>query len=178
LQEIGPLFSDIFTQITTEKSSSVDISVAYVAKGEDGPKNVDEIRNTLRKNLEQKWQTEMASGLSLYGPHKHDVVFYFDKKDSRHYCSQGQQRALILAFKFTQILYHRLIYGYYPILILDDVLSELDNEKKLFLINFLKTNEAQTFLTTTDLDNLQNFLENQEISVFSVKNGAIKDRWS
>ncbi len=173
IKEITPYFRDIFHQITGQ---NVDISVGYVAKEQEEPKSVEEICNTLRKNSENGLEKEMNSGLCLYGPHKHDIVIYFENKDSRYYCSQGQQRALILAFKFTQILYHKLIYGYYPILILDDVLSELDSEKRAYLINFLNNNEAQTFLTTTDLDLTKNV--EKEVVVMDVTSGVIKDRWS
>ena len=57
---------------------------------------------------------------------------------------------MILAFKISEILYHRKVFESYPLLLLDDVLSEFDEHKRHFLIEFLRRNEAQTFLTTTD----------------------------
>jgi DNA replication and repair protein RecF len=100
------------------------------------------------------------------------MIFYFDGKESRYFCSQGQQRALILGLKLTQILYHHRIYGYYPILILDDVLSELDREKRAYLIRFLNKNNAQTFLTSTDMEQHQE-LHNLDLTQFRVKNGTV-----
>jgi DNA replication and repair protein RecF len=150
----------------------VEMSVNYVIKSEEKENTEDFVSNTLRKDLEEKIAIEMSAGGSLYGPHKHDVVFEYSGTDSRFYCSQGQQRALILAFKFTQILYHEAIYGYYPILILDDVLSEFDREKRSFLIQFLNKNEAQTFLTTTDIDDALE-LSKLDVSVLSVSEGRV-----
>lgn len=155
---------------------NVEIAVNYVIKSEETINSEDFVSNTLRKDLKEKVAIEMSAGNSLYGPHKHDVVFEYSGTDSRFYCSQGQQRALILAFKFTQILYHESIYGYYPILILDDVLSEFDREKRSFLMQFLNKNEAQTFLTTTDIDDAQNEngqLSKLDVSVMNVKEGHV-----
>ncbi len=188
---INPVFHEHATELTNARISllknvhnlnqqslmeiigkNVDIAVNYVIKSDEKENSADFVSNTLRKELEEKVLIEMAAGTSLYGPHKHDVVFEYGSMDSRFYCSQGQQRALILAFKFTQILYHHAIYGYYPILILDDVLSEFDREKRSFLIRFLNKNEAQTFLTTTDIDDALD-LSHLDVSVLNVSEGAV-----
>jgi len=99
-------------------------------------------------------------------------VFLYNQKDSRFYCSQGQQRALILSFKMAQIVYHRTVHGTYPILLLDDVLSELDVVKRGALIEFLHNTQTQIFLTTTDL-HLPEEMNMSESKVFEVKEGRI-----
>lgn len=167
IKNIHSLFQQSLMEIT---GKTVDISVNYVPNFSEG-KSTD-FANTLRNKIEENIALEMAAGLSLYGPHKDDVIFQYEASDSRFYCSQGQQRALILAFKFSQILYHKAIYGYYPILILDDVLSEFDREKRSFLIQFLNKNEAQTFLTTTDIDDSLE-LSNLNMSVMNVNQGRL-----
>lgn len=93
---------------------------------------------------------EYKSGTSLVGAHKHDVKFYINGNDSRYYSSQGQQRGLILALKMAEVLY-RFKKGEKPILLLDDVLSELDEEKRSKLLDFLKSFKTQIFITTTEL---------------------------
>lgn len=169
LKNIHNLNQQSLIEIT---GKNVDIAVSYVIKSDERENSADLISNTLRKDLEEKLAIEMSAGNSLYGPHKHDVVFKYGSSDSRFYCSQGQQRALILAFKFTQILYHEGIYGYYPILILDDVLSEFDREKRSFLMQFLDKNKAQTFLTTTDIDDTLD-LSHLDLSVLNVNEGVV-----
>lgn len=170
INEITPIFRGVFNEMTNQ---NVDISVAYVVSGED-QEDALKITNTMRNKIEQRIDIELSGGLSLVGPHKHDIVFRFDNQNSRYYCSQGQQRALILAFKLTQILYHRATYGYYPILILDDVLSELDKEKRGYLIEFLNRNKAQTFLTTTDFEKSE-VLKNFDVQILKIKNGLIEN---
>jgi DNA replication and repair protein RecF len=116
---------------------------------------------------------ELFSGRTLVGPHRHDIRFLFGGKDSRFFCSQGQQRALILSFKMAQILYHYRTYQVYPILLLDDVLSELDAVKRMNLVKFLRDIPAQIFLTTADLSFPMDFGE-RGINIFRVENGTVK----
>ncbi len=126
----------------------------------------------LKKRQNELFDAELANGIALVGPHKHDIAFLYSGKDSRFYCSQGQQRALILSFKMAQIMYHRQIYGSYPVLLLDDVLSELDKEKQNSLIEFLNKIDTQIFITTTDFS-LPVQLESKDNTVFQVKEGKV-----
>jgi len=130
----------------------------------------DELFDRLRGELNSKERrhAERSTGVTLTGPHRHDITFLFNGNDSRIFCSQGQQRAVILAFKIAEIVYHSEAFGSYPLLLLDDVLSEFDEGKRRFLIEFLKNSEAQTFLTTTDQTH---FLKGSR--VFHVRAGQV-----
>lgn len=112
----------------------------------------EDIHNSLRKRQRELAPAELSSGTSLVGPHKHDILFLFGGNDSRFFCSQGQQRTLILAFKIAQIVYHRKVLKRRPILLLDDVLSELDGTKRKNFVELMKTMDSQIVLTTTDYD--------------------------
>lgn len=96
---------------------------------------------------------EMSVGHSLIGPHKHEVQFFLNGKDSRYYCSQGQQRGLIIAFKVAEVLYRLHTRNERPVLLLDDVMSELDEGKRIKLVDFLKSINSQIIITTTDRSN-------------------------
>lgn len=133
-----------------------------------------DIHILLKKRAEELKEAELSSGTSLVGPHKHDLNFLYNQKDSRFFCSQGQQRALILAFKMAQIVYHCRVHGAYPLLMLDDVLSELDEEKRESLIGFLQQVRTQIFLTTTDL-NLTGDLAVHDCRIFDVEEGMINE---
>lgn len=134
----------------------------------------NEIGKLIASRLEDLNEAELSNSTSLVGPHKHDIVFLYGQKDSRFYCSQGQQRAIILSFKMAQIVYHRKAHGTYPVLMLDDVLSELDKAKKDALIKFLHEINTQIFITTTDITLPETF-SLDEISVLNVKDGHILD---
>lgn len=172
LRILLPKFTEISKKIL--KNQSVDIAVDYVISGQsaiDWDENQVYDAQTLR--LKQLAQAEMATGQSLVGPHKHDVRFLFNGEDSRSYCSQGQQRSLVLALKIAQVQLHKQVHGLYPILLLDDVLSELDPVRQASLLGLLQGLEAQIFLTNTTYDQ-RNLFSEKEVSVFNVDKGRIE----
>ncbi len=131
-----------------------------------------DIHYLLVKRASELHFAELSSGTSLVGPQKHDIVFVYDENDSRFFCSQGQQRALILSFKMAQIVYHQQVHGAHPILMLDDVLSELDEEKRAALISFLQGIRTQIFMTTTDLK-ITGDLAQHDCRVIEITDGKI-----
>lgn len=88
------------------------------------------------------------------GPHRDDIYFYSDGMDLKHYGSQGQQRTAILALKLSELEFIKSEAGEYPVLLLDDVLSELDKERQKNLLDFIHR-RIQTFITTTDITDFQ-----------------------
>ncbi len=170
------LLDKIFPKIDgiLEKITGVKDSLKFSYQSGQRPwieRKKDKILDRLRHELNsvERRHAERSSGVTLTGPHRHDVSFLFNENDSRIFCSQGQQRAFILAFKIAEIVYHSEAFGSYPLLLLDDVLSEFDEHKRRFLIEFLRNNEAQTFLTTTDQTH---FLKDSR--VFQVEAGRVQ----
>jgi len=171
LKNIKPEVQVSLNNIHTEYKAEFDYS--YVISDQvfkDASK--EKIEQILLKRLSELALAELKSGGSLIGPQKHDVIFLYNGKDSRFFCSQGQQRSIILAFKMAQIVYHHRVHGFYPVLLLDDVLSELDLAKQESLITTLNQIETQTFVTTTDTTFLKK-LHMEKSQVFHVNHGAI-----
>ncbi len=135
-------------------------------------KDPRDIHNSMQKRVGELQAAELATGHSLVGPQKHDLIFLFGGKDSRFYCSQGQQRSLVLAFKLAQIVYHRNAFGKAPILLLDDVLSELDGEKRNSFVELIKNMDAQIVITTTDFD-LPQVFDSDRCVVRRVQSGKV-----
>ena len=79
-----------------------------------------------------------------------DVTVTLGERSARAYASQGQQRALVLGWKIAEIENLEAAMGFLPLLLLDDVSSELDPERNAYLMNYLAQSGAQVFLTTTD----------------------------
>ena len=171
LREITPHFNNAMQKIS---QSSQIARIEYRISGSEVIHFIPEdIHNLLLKRAAELHQAELSSGSSLVGPQKHDVVFLYDENDSRFFCSQGQQRALILSFKMAQIVYHSRVHGAYPILMLDDVLSELDEEKRESLIHFLQEIKTQIFMTTTDLK-ITGDLASHDCRVIEIVDGQIR----
>lgn len=157
----------------SEKIEPADVAFRYEISGNDAfGWNADQIFDAMSNRLKELHPRELALGASLVGPHKHDLRFFFAENDSRFYCSQGQQRALILAFKIAQISVHHTALGRYPILLLDDVMSELDATKRSRLMEYLEETTAQVLITATDLIWSQQFSQERN-AVFAVENGNV-----
>ncbi len=171
LNEIQPVFRSAVQSISDEPN--VDISVDYLISDQSAADwDRSQIHNAMQERAKNLRAAEIAMGKSLVGPNKHDIKLLFAGNDSRFYCSQGQQRALILAFKMAQIIHYQRRHGVYPLLLLDDVLSELDVGKRFCLIQFLRDIDSQIMMTTTDLDQLESF--NRPLgTVYQVSNGQI-----
>ena len=96
---------------------------------------------------------ELKYNVTLIGPQKDELEFYIDNKNIKLYGSQGQQRMAVLAIKLSELEIIKEIKNQSPILLLDDVLSELDIEKRNKLLSYIKNN-FQVIITTTDLKNI------------------------
>lgn len=134
----------------------------------------NEISEVMRLRYQELWKSEGTSGISLVGPHKHEISFIQTGRDARFFSSQGQQRALILAFFVAQVLAYRVQKGRYPILFLDDVFSELDRVKRSNLLSFLYSINSQIFMTTTEPNfTISGFLD---LKLFAIHSGQIQEQ--
>lgn len=104
------------------------------------------------------------------GPHRDDISFFLNGINA-HYGSQGQHRSLVLSLKLAEIELMKDMTREYPILLLDDVMSELDNSRQTTLLETISGN-IQTFITTTSLDHLHQLPD--DLKVFLVKNGSLE----
>ncbi len=93
---------------------------------------------------------ELRRGCTLVGPHRDEVLFTIDGRSARDFGSQGQQRSIVLAWKIAEVQVTRDILGRYPLLLLDDVMSELDAARRDAIVGFI-ADEIQTVITTTNL---------------------------
>jgi DNA replication and repair protein RecF len=113
-----------------------------------------QIEGVFRHQLPSLRPREMAAGMTLVGPHRDDVRFLIDDVDAGVYGSRGQQRTIALALKLAEVEFMHRRTGDYPVLLLDDVLSELDAHRRAFLMHALESGPQQSILTTTDLEAL------------------------
>ena len=115
---------------------------------------------------------DIRRGTSLIGPHRDDLRIFVNGMDVQLYGSQGQQRTAALSLKLAEIELIREEVGEYPLLLLDDVLSELDAQRQSYLISGIRP-EVQTFITTTHLEGLEGINLNAA-DVYFVERGQVK----
>ena len=108
-----------------------------------------EVEAAMRIELERRAHEERARGVSLIGPHRDDIVLTVSGRDARSFGSQGQQRTIALAWKLAEVEMVEEVLRRKPILLLDDVMSELDAERREALSEVVAS-EVQTVVTTTN----------------------------
>jgi DNA replication and repair protein RecF len=110
-------------------------------------------RDALERRLAETAEKEAWNGTTLVGPHRDDLAFELDGRDLAGFASRGQQRTAILAFKLAELDLLTALDGRPPILLLDDVFSELDPDRRSHLVRRI-AELPQAFVTTTTLDDL------------------------
>lgn len=166
MKRMKPIIADIYGQIAGKEEI---LKSAYISSVKaDESNSADEIRQNFLNELFNKKADEIKNQGSLIGPHKDDIVFYINGKNARSFASQGQQRSIVLALKLMQtgLFYEET--GEYPVLLLDDIASELDEMRRNFL--FDKIRDKQVIITCTDAEKLK-FYENSHY--YRVCNGKI-----
>ncbi|WP_127587570.1 DNA replication/repair protein RecF [Paenibacillus koleovorans] len=121
--------------------------------------------------LSQAKDQEVRRGMTLYGPHRDDLTFLINEKDVQTFGSQGQQRTTALSLKLAEIECIREEVGEYPVLLLDDVLSELDSHRQTQLIETFQ-GKVQTFITTTGIESIKLDRLNHA-AIFHVQDGKL-----
>lgn len=160
---------DIYADICGHRES---LSVAYRndVYGSDGMSKSD-IRESFTEKLKKGIDREIKLGVSLYGPHKDDIIIKINGKEFKYFGSQGQQRSAVLALKLAEIEIIKEETGEYPVLLLDDVLSELDSKRKGYLIEYIKN--IQTIITTTDDNDMRDLLKSGKNIIYHINEGKI-----
>ena len=158
VNHINSIITDIHSNLSGNKEV---LKIEYVPSvSEENFQNI--IESSRDRDLKMKSTT--------FGPHKDDLVFYINDNDIKKYGSQGQQRTAALSLKLSEIELVKRIINDTPILLLDDVLSELDSSRQNFLLNSI--GDIQTIVTCTGLDEFINNRFNIN-KIFKVTNGTV-----
>jgi DNA replication and repair protein RecF len=129
-------------------SSSESLTVNYHLNGANQDK-IDNLHNWYHDQIDQQRKQDILSGNTNIGPHRDDLIFLVNGKNLRNFGSQGQQRTGVLALKLAELEFIKSETGEYPILLLDDVMSELDAARRSELLLFIRE-RIQTFITAAD----------------------------
>jgi len=148
LVELAPHFRRAFDAIT-KAGLSVDVRYDSTLELVEGTPPVDDIAEALRGQLADARATDLRRTTTSVGPHRDDITFRFADRAASSFASQGQLRALVLAWKTSELELLEQVHGEAPILLLDDVSSELDATRNEYLFEFLRHRHNQCFITTT-----------------------------
>jgi len=137
---------------------------------DDKDYDLEKIKDQFDYKLNNNQQKEINRGVTCYGPHRDDIILKVNDIEIRKFGSQGQQRTAALALKLAELEFMKSEIGEYPILLLDDVFSELDNRRQKHLLKVIM-NKIQTFITSTKIDKLDKLKANKNI--YKVTEGKV-----
>lgn len=162
--------NDIYKKITKEEG----LRIIYETNVEFLDFSYENIYKVLKEKFDKEYKKELNYGMTLFGPHRDDFLFSLNGKNLKYFGSQGQQKVSILSFKLSEI---EIFYNYTktkPVLLLDDIFSELDIEKRNKLLEYINK-DIQSIITTTDLKSIKSKYTN-EAYIYEIKNGIIERR--
>jgi DNA replication and repair protein RecF len=172
VEELAPRLAAAFAEISGPEAPPALLAYRPAAgvklEGDEAA-----LAGRLATALEDRLERDRDKGYTSAGPHMDDLVLTLDGRGAKLYGSQGQQRAVVLGLKIAEIENLRAALGRPPLLLLDDVSSELDPAKNRYLLGYLAALPAQVFLTSTDRRLLEP-AAGPESAFFRVKNGVVE----
>jgi DNA replication and repair protein RecF len=150
LAELRPHAQQAFAEVARGEAP---LAIAYLAAGRESDGLAEagaSLEGRLLEALRRRLPRDRERGYTSVGPHADDLGLLLAERQARTYASQGQSRAIVLAFKIGEIENLRAVQGRAPLLLLDDVSSELDPSRNAFLMQYLGGLDGQVILTTTD----------------------------
>lgn len=169
---ISKLTEQLYANISgnAEKATSV-----YVRKENGGENDIVENPSKAvewyKNQLMERRKKDIERANTGIGPHRDDIFFSINEMPARSFASQGQQRSLVLALKMSEIQLIKEECGEYPVLLLDDVMSELDVQRKANLLEFL-SGRVQTFITLTEKEIVGDI---SSAVFYKVENGTVSE---
>lgn len=163
IEKLNKYSTKIHSDITSGKER---IEFKYVSTIKD----LENIRESFYSLLEKNRVRDCERGITSVGPHRDDFTVLINDIDTKSYGSQGQQRTAVLTIKFSSLKIIKELTGEHPVLLLDDVLSELDFSRKRYILSTI--GDIQTIITCTGIEDLYEYLDDKS-KVFKVRDGEI-----
>ena len=165
---VAQKMKQIYTDISGDATEKIEVEYSYPAKNRAG--HYETYEDALRAYLHDEQNQEIIVGHTLIGPHRDDFQFKLNGKLVSQFCSRGEKRSFMLALKVIEIEYQKQATGQTPVLLLDDVFSELDRERRIKLLEL--TENYQTFISTVEESYFAGF-NKEKINLFSVCEGSL-----
>lgn len=166
IEKLNEYADSIHSDITQGRES---IRFEYLMQLKESDNLKENLYNLIKANRNKDIEKKVTS----VGPHRDDFSILINDIDVKTFGSQGQQRTSVLTIKFASLNIIKEIIGEYPLLLLDDVLSELDIKRQEYILKSIE--EMQTLITCTGIVDIKKHLKKQNIKVFNVENGTISE---
>ena len=136
-----------------------ELQLIYESSVASGIKDRSRVKDEFKKRFTESIDREIAAGVTLFGPHRDDLDIRINGKSARSFASQGQQRSIVLALKLSEGEVIKEISGEYPVFLFDDVLSELDERRRRYVLS--EIGDRQIIITCCDKNECIGFTDNE-----------------
>ncbi|MDP2181787.1 MAG: DNA replication and repair protein RecF, partial [Actinomycetota bacterium] len=147
---VSEAMAKIYRALAEEEVLSATYVAAWAGELNPATASAESLHKAMGEHLAANESAERAKVMTLTGPHRDDVAIEISHRDARAFASQGQQRTAALAWKLAEVQVTEGVTGATPVLLLDDVMSELDEKRRHALMGFV-SERVQTFISTTNL---------------------------
>lgn len=169
------VLNKIIKNFVEEERISLRYSSSVLKEADSGESYIPDIayiEKSFEEALKSTLETDMKFQSTTTGPHKDDLLILLNDKSTREFCSQGQQRTLAIALRIAEWEIYKAETGCDSILLLDDIFSELDENRKKKLLDFIYQ-KKQSFITSVNIDFIENDINLSEAKIFTVEEGKI-----
>lgn len=169
-------FSGIFEEVYADISEGKEkVELQYKAFGVSDTSSADAIKEQIVERAEKYKSDELRRGMNLFGPQRDNLNILINGGVAREYASQGQHKSLIAAIKFAELRFMKEILNETPVLLLDDIFSELDQNRIEKVLTLVREYNTQTFITVNNATFLDYFSSNEEYKLFEVIGGEARE---
>lgn len=166
LKRVGEIAAQIQQEIS---NGSEALEIRYRSCiGEAKDMEREAVKEGISKRLDEVWKRELDMRESVIGPHREDIGYLINGQDAKAFASQGQQKTIVLVQKLAEVELMHEETGELPVLLLDDIMSELDKKRQGFILNRIR--DMQMLITCTDTDG---FVLDKNARLFRVENGTV-----
>lgn len=185
-REIQPHFSEFYS-LVSNNSEEVSIeyqsnlifnnnnSTSYPYHYEKNDIKLEEIKNKLKQKYKNLKFEEIKRGTTLFGPQKDEFLIKLNNNIAREFASQGQHKTLLISLKFAEFQYLKSKRNEIPIFLLDDIFSEIDSYRIKMVIELLRQNSSQIFITTTNPKQVEDVFNQESIKFIHIKDGKVQN---
>lgn len=169
-------FSGIFEEVYADISEGKEkVALQYKAFSVSDTSSADAIKEQIVERAEKYKSDELRRGMNLFGPQRDNLNILINGGVARDYASQGQHKSLIAAIKFAELRFMKEILNETPVLLLDDIFSELDQNRIEKVLTLVREYNTQTFITVNNATFLDYFSSNEEYKLFEVIGGEARE---
>lgn len=175
IEEIKPLYEKYYSIISDNKES---VSLEYNPNGYKlnsiAELEINDLKKILTEYSSRKMDSEYRRQTTLFGPHKDELDLYINGHLIRDTASQGQHKSALISLKLSEFDYIRQLHNEIPIVLLDDIFSELDEKRIKLVLEVINKNLAQAFVTVTEVEKIKRIIMNQsEVKYFKIEDGKV-----